>query len=58
MELHFIFHSVLCFQPVLEQLQALDGIDGVHRPLERKMHIVHLQQKNDLIENPQALVTR
>src|SRR2546423_4972748 len=28
MELHFIFHPVLCFQPVLKQLQSLDGIDG------------------------------
>jgi hypothetical protein len=50
-ELHLIFHLSLGFQPVLQQLQALDGVDGMHCALQRKMHVIHLEQQNNLIEN-------
>src|SRR6185503_15081727 len=46
------------FQPKLQQLESLNRIDGMHRPLQRQMHVIHFQQQNSLIDNSQSFASR
>jgi len=60
MEEHFVRQLTIlhAHQTKPKELESLDWIDGVHGALERKVNIVHVQQQQGLLDDPQPFPSR
>ena len=51
-KLHHRFQlAAFSIQPIFEQLQSLNRIDGVHRLLQWQVHVIHIEQQQRLLDN-------